>query len=101
MWLLVFLDLPVTTKKLQKNAAKFRKQLLNDGFVMTQYSVYSRHCPSLQKAEMHIGRIKTYVPEYGAVSIMTITDKQYGNIMNFWGAKAKHIPKTPMQLELW
>ena len=101
MWLFVFFDLPVTTKKLQKNAAKFRKQLLNDGFVMMQYSVYMRHCPSLQKAEMHIRRVKDYVPEHGAVSIMTITDKQYGNMINFWGVKTKPTPKAPIQLELW
>ena len=32
MWLFVFFDLPVTLKKERKAAARFRKDLMNDGF---------------------------------------------------------------------
>lgn len=35
MWLFVFFDLPVTTKREQKAASDFRKNLLKDGFIMT------------------------------------------------------------------
>ncbi len=35
------------------------------------------------------------------VSIMIITDKQYGDIYNFWGKKSTPLPATPMQLELF
>ena len=34
MWLFVFFDLPVTTKRERKIASGFRKDLLKDGFVM-------------------------------------------------------------------
>ena len=101
MWLFVFFDLPVIKKKQRKIASDFRKQLLKDGFVMMQYSVYTRHCPSKEKAEMHINRIKNCMPPEGQVSILTITDKQYGNIANFFGAKYQETPKAPVQLELW
>ncbi len=101
MWLFVFFDLPVTTKKLQREAAKFRTLLLKDGFSMMQFSVYIRHCPSMEKAEMHIRRVKSNIPDHGMVSILAITDKQYGNIANFWGTKLKPTPNAPIQLELW
>lgn len=40
MWLFVFFDLPVTTKKEMKAASLFRKNLEKDGFSMMQFSVY-------------------------------------------------------------
>lgn len=43
MWVLVFFDLPTDTKTDRKNATKFRKNLLEDGFVMFQFSIYMRH----------------------------------------------------------
>lgn len=101
MWLFVFFDLPVVLKKERKAATKFRKHLMEDGFTMMQFSVYSRHCPSGENAEVHIKRVKDIVPEKGQVSILQITDKQYGNIINFWGAKEKPMPPTPQQLELF
>ncbi len=101
MWLFVFFDLPVTTKKERKLATAFRKMLENDGFTMMQYSVYTRHCASRESADVHVKRVKQKIPEKGQVSIMMITDKQYGDIYNFWGKKSKALPGTPKQLELF
>jgi CRISPR-associated protein Cas2 len=101
MWLFVFFDLPVTTKKERKVATRFRKELLKDGFVMMQFSVYNRHCASKESAEVHIKRVKRMVPQKGQVSILMITDKQYGNIINFWGKQSVQMPNSPMQLELF
>lgn len=101
MWLFVFFDLPVTLKKDRKAAARFRKDLMKDGFTMLQFSVYTRHCASRESAEVHIKRIKDLIPEKGQVSILAITDKQYGNIINHWGAKASKLAKGPKQLELF
>ena len=40
MWLYVMFDLPVETKSQRRVAARFRKDLLKDGFTMHQFSVY-------------------------------------------------------------
>jgi CRISPR-associated protein Cas2 len=101
VWLFVFFDLPVVTKKERKLASKFRKDLLKDGFTMMQYSVYNRHCASWQSAQVHIKRIKDSIPKYGQVSIIQITDKQYGDIINYWGQKTSELQPTPPQLELF
>lgn len=58
MWVMVFFDLPTDTKKERKNAALFRKRLIEDGFVMFQFSIYMRHCPSYENAQTHIRRVK-------------------------------------------
>ncbi|MCF6170089.1 MAG: CRISPR-associated endonuclease Cas2 [Bacteroidales bacterium] len=101
MWLFVFFDLPVTLKKDRKAASRFRKDLLKDGFGMMQFSVYNRHCASKESATVHVRRVKGFVPEKGQVSILQVTDKQYGDIVNFWGNKTTPLPEGPKQLELF
>jgi CRISPR-associated protein Cas2 len=101
MLLFVFFDLTTETKKDRKNASSFRKDLLRNGFTMMQYSVYVRHCASGENADVHEKRIQKSLPPLGKVSVLRITDKQFGNIMNFWGKK--ELPKEPIpcQLELF
>jgi len=101
MWLFVFFDLPTGLKKERKAASRFRKELLQDGFTMMQYSVYVRHCASKQSAQVHLKRVKALIPEYGQVSVLSITDKQYGDILNYWGAKTDPLPEGPKQLEMF
>lgn len=101
MWVMVFFDLPTETKKDRKNAAEFRKKLLQDGFSMFQFSIYVRHCASQQNAEVHIKRVKAILPEYGQVGVMCVTDKQFGNIELFSGKKVAVREPEPMQLELF
>ncbi len=101
MWLFVFFDLPVTTKSERKAAGLFRKRLLKDGFSMMQYSVYIRHCATKENAEVHVKRVKDAVPAKGQVSVLAITDKQFGLIVNLLGAKEKPRPPTPVQLEFF
>ena len=101
MWLFVFFDLPTATKKDRKNASKFRKHLLRDGYSMMQFSVYTRHCGSSESADVHEKRILELLPPFGKVSILRITDKQYGKIMNFWGHVPQDAAPQPTQLELF
>ncbi|MCF8225397.1 MAG: CRISPR-associated endonuclease Cas2 [Bacteroidales bacterium] len=101
MWLFVFFDLPVTTKKERKSATRFRKSLLTDGFNMMQFSVYNRHCASKESAEVHTKRVEKFMPEKGHISILAVTDKQYGNIVNVWGKKSKPLQEGPRQLEMF
>lgn len=101
MWLFVFFDLPTDTKQNRKDAARFRKDLEKDGFTMMQFSVYVRHCPSKENADVHVKRVKMLLPSKGHVSIMAITDRQYGEILNFNGSHVSSMPTAPMQLELF
>lgn len=101
MWLFVFFDLPTETKKDRRNAQQFRKNLLKDGFSMMQYSVYTRHCASSESADVHEIRVRNLLPPLGKVSVLRITDKQFGNIINYWGKAIVPREPPPMQLELF
>lgn len=101
MWVLVFFDLPTETKKERKEYAAFRKRLINDGFTMFQFSIYLRHSPSRENAEVHIKRVRASLPPSGQVGIICITDKQFGQMEIFSGAKRVLGRDTPQQLELF
>lgn len=98
MWVIVLFDLPTDTKKARKEYTKFRKHLLDDGFSMMQYSVYTRHCASDENAEVHVKRIKSHLPIDGEIRIVKITDKQFGRIQVYYGKKQRPIEKAPEQL---
>lgn len=101
MWVLVLFDLPTETKKQRKAAAAFRKQLIEDGFTMFQFSIYLRHCPSTENADVHIKRVKRMLPEYGKVGIMRITDRQFGDMVLFDCKHEAKVNKPVQQLELF
>lgn len=102
MWVLVFFDLPTDTKKERKAAADFRKKLIMDGFIMFQYSIYMRHCPSSENAAVHTKRVKSFLPPSGQVGILSITDKQFGSMELFLARKISQLPSDAgVQLELF
>jgi CRISPR-associated protein Cas2 len=89
MWLIVFFDLPVTKKIDRKAAAKFRNFLLNDGYLMLQFSVYARIMNGEERAEKHIERLRQNVPVKGCVRGLKITDLQFNRSIRFVGEKKK------------
>jgi CRISPR-associated protein Cas2 len=101
MWVFVYFDLPTETKKDRKAYSVFRKTLLQNGFSMIQYSIYSRHCSSRENSEVHKKRVKSILPERGEVIIFEITDAQFGRMQFFRGAEVRERPDTPQQLELF
>ena len=101
MWVLVLFDLPTETKADRKRYTKFRKDLLEDGFAMFQFSIYVRHCNSRENADVHIKRVKKSLPKFGQVGIKSITDKQFGAIEIFSNRKKEEPPDIPQQLELF
>jgi len=101
MWLFVFFDLPVKTKTNRKDYTIFRKRLMKDGFTHMQHSVYLRHCGSSESSEAHTRRVKGFLPPKGQVSILRITDKQFGMIENFVGKQTAPPIREPQQLEMF
>ncbi|WP_347374091.1 CRISPR-associated endonuclease Cas2 [Aequorivita sp. Q41] len=101
MWVLVFFDLPTETRTERKVAARFRKNLLDDGFAMFQFSIYMRFCASRENSSVHIKRTKNNLPKKGKICIMQITDKQFGMMELFHGQKEVEQETPSQQLELF
>lgn len=101
MWVIAMFDLPVDTPAARRAYTRFRKDLLSDGFSMMQFSIYIRHCASIDNADLHVTRMGACVPEKGEVRFLTITDNQFGRIKVFVGKKRKPNEPTPSQLQLF
>lgn len=101
MWVLVFFDLPTETKKERKAANQFRKRLLDNGFNMFQFSIYTRFCPSRENSEVHIKRVKNMLPQKGKIGILSITDRQFGMMELNYGTVETGVKKPGQQLEFF
>ncbi len=101
MWMFVLFDLPVGTPRERKAATRFRKDLLDLGFEMSQYSVYLKFCAGKEQGDALARRIEGLMPPSGKVHIVTITDKQYENIRTYRGQKREPGPRMPDQLALF
>lgn len=77
--MLVLFDLPTGNTEERRSYADFRKFLLNNGYRMEQFSVYSRPVLSREEAEMHKRMLRENLPLAGAVDVYMITEKQFAN----------------------
>jgi CRISPR-associated protein Cas2 len=100
-WVLVFFDLPVLTPEQRREAAGFRKDLIKEGFMMVQYSVYARPCQSADRVDSQLRRIKALLPAQGEVRALTLTDAQWGRMAVFHSGKKKAAEDMPEQLLLF
>lgn len=80
MRIIVFFDLPVVKKTERKIYAQFRRFLLNDGYDMIQFSVYSRLCNGTDMTNKHLKRLDSMLPSKGSVRCLTVTEKQYADM---------------------
>lgn len=77
MRLLLLFDLPMNTKKEVKVYTKFRKYLIENGYIMMQFSVYCKLFANREAVVKHVEILKRNVPKDGQIRIMMITEKQY------------------------
>jgi CRISPR-associated protein Cas2 len=101
MWLMVIFDLPVGTPKERRAATRFRQFLLDQGFSMSQFSVYMRFCGGKDQAETYVKRVERALPHTGLVQILNFTDRQYETIISFDGRTREPTRRNPQQYALF
>lgn len=89
MRLIVFFDLPTKTKYDRRIYTIFRRCLLKDGFVMLQFSVYSRVCKGLDSVESRLRYLKSILPTKGNIRMLQVTEKQYARMEILLGTVKK------------
>lgn len=101
VWILTMFDLPTDTRAARRAYHDFRQALLDDGFTMLQFSIYGRHCPSEENAEVHENRIRSFLPNDGEVRVLTVTDKQFERMRVFYGKTRGATEKAPEQISFF
>jgi CRISPR-associated protein Cas2 len=97
-WVLVFFDLPVGTPEERKAATNFRNDLLKDGYIMVQFSVYARPCGSADRVETQVRRLKPKIPAKGEVRGLIISDAQWGRMLVVRSEKRVDSEPMPEQM---
>ncbi len=101
MWMMVMFDLPTGTQKERKKASQFRQFLLDEGFEMSQFSVYFRFCGDRSRTAPYIRKIKKSSPAGGKISILLFTDKQFSDIVTIQNRSVGRMPEKPEQFALF
>lgn len=101
VWMVVMFDLPTETPDDRRRYSQFRNFLLRDGFSMLQFSVYGRHCPSDENAEVHENRVMMWLPPKGNVRIIKVTEKQFARMKTFYGKAPRKTEEPPLQLSFF
>ncbi len=91
---IVFFDLPNVYSIDRLNYNKFRKYLINEGFLMMQESVYSKIVLNSVQSNLLTDRIRKNAPKKGIIQVMTITEKQYASIEYIIGDSNSNIINT-------
>ena len=80
MRILVFFDLPTLTVEDRRNYRRFRKCLVENGFLMMQESVYCKlmTTPTVEASVKNL--IRKNKPDDGVVQILTVTEKQFAKM---------------------
>ena len=102
MRILVFFDLPVETAKERRIYSKFRKFLINEGFIMMQKSVYTKLALNNSIVNSVKDKIYKNKPKEGIVQMLIITEKQFSGIEYITGERNDDIlDNTERMIILW
>ena len=91
MRVMVFFDLPTETAKDRKIYNKFRKFLINEGFIMMQESVYAKLALNNSIVNSIKDKINKNRPPKGIVQLLVITEKQFSSIEYIVGNKTSNV----------
>lgn len=89
MQLICMFDLPVETSHEKKAYRIFRKALIENGFQMIQYSVYSRALPNRSALKKYESILKRYAPINGNIRLLYVTERQYEEMLLLTGSKSR------------
>ncbi|WP_056974405.1 CRISPR-associated endonuclease Cas2 [Holzapfeliella floricola] len=91
MRLMIMFDLPTETSEEKRLYRKFRKKLITEGFIMIQYSIYSRVCVNKKSATYLEQKLAKAAPENGQIQSLMLTEKQYNDMHFITGQPVKDV----------
>lgn len=98
MRLILMFDLPVDTPEDKKTYRQFRKFLLSEGFIMHQYSVYSKLLLNDTAAKAMEKRLRKNNPKRGNITLLKVTEKQYARMIYLHGARDTSIANSDCRI---
>lgn len=98
MRMLLMFDMPTETVDERKAYRKFRKFLINEGFIMHQFSVYSKLLLNNSASNAMLDRLKANNPKKGNITLLTVTEKQFARMIYLNGQRDDSIGNTDSRI---
>lgn len=94
MRMMIFFDLPSTTYQDGVEYRKFRKFLINNGFIMMQESIYTKLVINNNSTKVMKTLINKNLPPNGLVQLLEVTERQFASIEYLVGKSSSNIIDT-------
>lgn len=98
MRMILMFDMPVETTDERKAYRKFRKFLINEGFIMHQFSIYSKLLLNNSANAAIIERLKSHNPKKGNITLLTVTEKQFSRMIYLSGERDTRVGSSDARL---
>lgn len=94
MRVIVMFDILVNTSEEKRDYRVFRKWLIKDGFIMMQYSIYSKLVLNESSAKLLRKRIEEQKTKKGLIQVLQLTENQFQDIYCIQGKSKTDIINT-------
>ena len=94
MRLLLMFDMPTDTASDRKAYRKFRKFLINEGFIMHQFSIYSKILLNDTANKAMLARLKQINPQRGLITLLNVTEKQFSRMIYLHGEQDNRVANS-------
>lgn len=98
MRMILMFDMPTETVEERKAYRKFRKFLLSEGFIMHQFSIYSKLLLSNSANKAMIDRLQANNPKKGNITLLTVTEKQFARMIYLNGERDMSVANSDKRL---
>lgn len=98
MRMILMFDMPTETAEERKAYRKFRKFLLSEGFIMHQFSVYSKLLLNNSANKAMIDRLQANNLKKGSITLLTVTEKQFARMIYLNGERNISVANSDRRL---
>lgn len=98
MRMILMFDMPTETVEERKAYRKFRKFLLSEGFIMHQFSIYSKLLLNNSANKAMIDRLQANNPKKGNITLLTVTEKQFARMIYLNGKRDMSVANSDKRL---
>ena len=98
MRMILMFDMPVETAEERKAYRKFRKFLIKEGFIMHQFSVYSKLLLNSSANNAMLERFQANNPKKGNITLLTVTEKQFARMIYLNGERDMSVANSDKRL---
>lgn len=96
--MILMFDMPTETVEERKAYRKFRKFLLSEGFIMHQFSVYSKLLLNNSANKAMVDRLQANNPKKGSITLLTVTEKQFARMIYLNGERDMSVANSDKRL---